>query len=122
MMMKDAIIKYVENAKDWISFAELSQRIEGFKSDEEETAALFYPGHDNLLIWPNMSAAAVEAITELLAENKIRLQHGSPLSYLIDGATVKLPIAKSLRNYRTMHWLPMFIRPVYNKAMRRQYA
>lgn len=42
----------------------------------------------------------------------IKLAPCAPLSYVIDGAVPKMPIAKSLRHYKTPRWCPVVMRPV----------
>jgi hypothetical protein len=107
--MKQQILDYVKRC-DWVSFAELGQYIDGFKAAPGDPAMeIAFEG--NIILWTGLSQAAVEAIEELKAEGKLHLMPGSVLSYLIDGASLQLPIAKQARKYSKPHWLPVFFRP-----------
>jgi hypothetical protein len=109
--IKKQILEYV-TANDWVSFAEL-QRIEGFKEPEDATShtRLSLPGFENIILWEGLTQEAADALKELQQEQKVYLQPGSWFSYLHDGASLRLPLAKQARNYAEPHWLPRFCRP-----------
>jgi hypothetical protein len=44
---------------------------------------------------------------ELLANGEIRAEPTNVMTYMIDGSVLQLPLAKSIRNYKERHWLPV---------------
>ena len=58
-------------------------------------------------MWVNVSRAADQALSELLAEDYCHMKTTAFLTYLVDGITLNLPIAKQRRKYKTPHWLPV---------------
>ena len=109
MTLKDDIFALIE-ARDWVSFAELS-KLPGFNDPGGNKLGLTHSKHPSLLIWANMSEEAVAAMQELREEGSIIYEHGSVISYMVDGAMMKLPIARRIRDYKKPHWLPTFCRP-----------
>jgi hypothetical protein len=86
-----------------VSFAQL-QRIEGFNGDR----VLACPDNLNIELWGEVSREAEEILQRVLDEGDYALVSTHPLTYLIDGVTPSLPIAKSLtRAYAKPHWYPM---------------
>jgi hypothetical protein len=112
--MKDQILQTAQ--KDWVSFAELA-RIDGFTGAPDANGCtnwMQWPGYENLIIWPDVSREGLDAINELIAEKQIFLATGTKLSYFIDGCTLDMPLARSIREYKKPHWAPTFVRP-YSK-------
>jgi hypothetical protein len=109
--MKQQILDYV-NRNDWVSFAELQTRIDGFKAAPDEPAMeIGHGAFANIILWQGLSQAAVDALKELTVEGKLHWRTGSPLSYYCDGAALQLPIAKQAKSYSKPRWLPVFYRP-----------
>jgi len=83
--MKQKILDAInEMGGRWVSFADLSRMVDGFKGDRE----LFIVDY-NLVIWSGMSQKATEAIKDLLFENKIlKATPTTWLTYLADGETL----------------------------------
>jgi hypothetical protein len=109
--MKQQILDYVSR-NDWVSFAELQNRIDGFKAAPGDPAMeLGLEAFANIVLWQGLSQAAVKALKELLAEGKLHWRTGSPLSYYCDGAALQLPVVEQAKSYSEPHWLPVFYRP-----------
>lgn len=102
MALKDEILKYVQQMRGGVSFAELS-RFEGFGGKIRIEA------RENMVIWANMSQEAVDALNELRAEAKVHFYPTQILVYMADGAALDLPLAKSNRDYKKPHWLPCVV-------------
>ena len=87
-----------------VSFAELD-RVEGFGGGDQE---LIVDGDQlsNVIVWQRLTEAAVDAIAELQREKFIELKGASRLIYLIDGCSLRLPLAKSRRHYKKPRWWP----------------
>lgn len=103
--MKDKILSYVTKYRH-VSFAELSIDIDGFNGDF--TFSLM----ENYILWDGMSEEAGLALEELLNENKIKVDGASRWTYLMDGKSLRLPIAKQCRKYKTPRWVPVVLNPV----------
>lgn len=67
-----------------------------------------------------MTDEACRALTELLDEQVIHMVPAQFLTYLIDGATLTLPLAKSTVDYKQPHWLPVVLRPVPHPDQRKR--
>lgn len=106
--MAEQIVELVE-ARRHVSFAELCREIEGFDGGELE---LRVPGCTNIVLWSGMTDAACDAIEELQKADRIHQVPASWMTYLIDGAALKLPIVKTARrHYKKPHWLPVVFNP-----------
>jgi hypothetical protein len=92
--------------RDHVSFAELS-RIEGFRGDLQMMANA--DRVSNVVIWGGVSRAAIEALEIIRKEGEYELAPASFMTYLIDGVTLNLPIAKQIRHYKNPHWAPMVL-------------
>jgi hypothetical protein len=61
----------------------------------------------NIDLWWGMSEGLAETIESLLHERMIHQHPSTLLVYAIDGGIPKMPIAKSLRKYKSPRWLPV---------------
>jgi hypothetical protein len=62
-------------------------------------------------LWQRLTKEAVDALEELRQAKKIHQLPASVLSYLIDGMTLRLPLAKRAQHYKTPHWAPVYFNP-----------
>ena len=99
--MKERILEFLKTQGGNVSFAEMSNRIEGFKGDMS-----YGRGDLNIWIWFSMSEQAAEALEELSKEKSIVLTPCSAMVYMCDGIVPSVPIAKKTRRYKTMRWAP----------------
>ena len=107
--MRDEILDRLTKFKA-VSFVELEREIPGFKWEENNVFQLMYPDPQtsNIIVW-QLSERGSSVITDLLKEKKIILTPTELLTYLVDGLTLDLPIAKRIKHYKNPHWLPMVI-------------
>ena len=63
---------------------------------------------ENLVLWEGVSVAFDDAFR--LALRQIELHTTSVLTYMYDGAGLRLPIAKRVQPYKNPHWLPVAFR------------
>jgi hypothetical protein len=62
----------------------------------------------NIVFWGGISEEAVDALNALVyVEKRAHWHPCTPLIYLIDGAMVRLPIARKMKVYKKPHWCPM---------------
>lgn len=87
-----------------VTFAELEKTFpEEFKGDY----CLSLPGYDTMVMWINMSEAMTDAIAYLIRSKLVTVSSTSHMTYLIDGAFLKMPIARKAYNYKDPHWVPV---------------
>jgi len=73
----------------------------------------------NVVIWRGMSEELADAIMEISSDGLIHPHAtldtigGIPMTYLIDGMSLKLPIVKNIpkNGYKKPHWLPVVFEP-----------
>lgn len=68
-----------------------------------------YGCKDHTVYWFSLTDQTVDAIHELYKEKRILFYPTNCLIYLADGLIPKVPIAKSARDYKIDHWLPVVI-------------
>jgi len=102
--MRDLILRFVHE-QPGATFVELCREIPGFSGKFKSTAG-DYP---NIVLWENVSAEAIDVLTQLEADGKIRFKPTVPLTYMADGEILRLPIAKGLKEYKSPHWLPVVL-------------
>ena len=101
--MKDKILSYVKEHGN-VSFAEL-ERLLGDVAHGDQ--AIGPAENKTLLYWGGMSAEFVDAVGELLDTGQLVMKPASFLVYLVDSSIVSLPVAKSNRQYKKPHWMPI---------------
>ena len=101
--LKDAIFKEIKYRGGGTTFFEL-MHIDGFKGDR-----VFYrPGNEHLILWFDMSKEACDSVMALMLEGRISFCQSTPMVYLLDGASVGLPVAKNpAHHYKKDHWYPI---------------
>ncbi len=108
--LRQAILEYV-NERDHVSFAEL-QREFGSRFNVRGEVGLAPERLPTLLYWVGMSREFCAAVNELTGKRgPLSFALCSPMVYILDGATLTLPIATKALPYKTDHWLPVVIRP-----------
>lgn len=105
----DCAIERVVAAYDYVSFPELERRFGEFTQVEGNYTLGF--SDKNIVIWPELSEAFVDAILKLRTEDRVRYFQADLLTYVADGGILKLPIARRDRCYKKPHWMPTVLRP-----------
>jgi hypothetical protein len=108
----DAIMAYVA-AYDWVSFAELSRKLEAHM-DVRGDIALEMALMPNVIVWAGMSQEFFAVFKDLLEAKRLHLHPAHVLTYMVDGGTLDLPLAKRPPpdGYKEPHWLPACLRIV----------
>jgi hypothetical protein len=99
--MKSEIFELIKKS-DYVSFGELSY-IKGFKGD----FLMMHPKFENIIFWNDISENAIQCLIELIKEEKIYIHPTEELLYIGEGGFPNLPIAKTPKDYKTPHWLPI---------------
>lgn len=109
--MKEQILKLIRQ-RDYVTYAELDEMIDGFHEEPEEGVILLeHDDFKNIVYWTNVSATGNKAINELIKEGSIHRVQASLMTYMIDGKCLRMPIVKRARSYQKPHWLPTCFRP-----------
>lgn len=67
---------------------------------------------ENCCLWAGCSEELAAAIERLVSSaSPVRMVGASSLTYLLDGQSLRLPIAKKIRPYKKLRWLPVCFRP-----------
>jgi hypothetical protein len=106
LSLRDQLLRRVR-ANDYVTFAELGRWFPAFRDGDQRIEF-----RDNLLLWEGVSEAGARALAELLEARHIVLYPANPLTYLIDGCSLALPLAKQVKAYAKPHWWPVTLRPV----------
>jgi hypothetical protein len=107
--MAEQILKIVTERRT-VTFVELQNSIAGFGGGDKEIS-LNGDGYSNIVLWGGLTDAAVAALEELRVSRAIHPIPAAPLTYLIDGAMMRMPVAKSKRHYKKPHWAPVVFNP-----------
>jgi len=103
--MKSEILDLIRR-KQAVSFVELAREIPGFTATTGGMD-MVVSAWENVVLWTDLSREAIHAMQELEAEGSIDAHLCGVFPYLIDGATLNLPVAKPKRSYRKPRWLPV---------------
>ena len=79
--MKEAIFKLIKE-RNHVSMVELGRYINGFKGDKE------WAFNGNMLVWNECSEEGIQALTELLNEERIIMNSDHKLVYIMDGQEI----------------------------------
>ncbi len=108
--LKARVLDYVLQT-DYVSFAELANRFEGFTGGN-----IVIEMQTNVLLWMNMTQEAATAVRDLVDQGAIVVQPSVPMVYLADGRIPSIPVAKRLRDHKVPHWFPVTLRPPQAKS------
>jgi hypothetical protein len=98
--MREEILKVISRGD--VTFIELQQRVPNFSGDID------YHTANNLILWMDISIEARDTLRDLMMQGIIDVKPTNVLTYMWEGATLNLPIAKKFNhNYQKAHWLPV---------------
>ena len=101
--IKEKIFDYIQKVRDGVSFVE----IERLFSPTEIKGELAMEFKHNLIMWAGMNEKFCDAMRLLQKEKKVAVTPTTVFVYMVDGGMLKLPIAKSARDYKEPHWVPV---------------
>ena len=106
----EQLIEFILNKKS-VSFANIDHFFQRKEVDYKGSQALTMTNYPTLVYWINWNKFATDVYfyAEKKLGNKIEMKPCSKLVYFADGRVPTLPIAKSLRNYKTDHWIPVVL-------------
>lgn len=104
---KELVLEYIRNHKG-TSFVEIENLFERNNYDYKGDYAPSSNKFSNVVYWIGWKEEASDILAELEEENKICRGYAKHtyMIYLIDGKVPSLPVAKQMRDYKALHWLP----------------
>jgi hypothetical protein len=100
--LESRISKYLSR-RSGVSLCEMARDIPGFAGD-----ATWGKEYLNIILWADMSAAAIAAMKRLLETDQIVPTPTTWLVYNFDGGVLNMPIAASYKKrYAKPHWFPL---------------
>jgi hypothetical protein len=110
--------------RDYVSFVEAARELEVLGVPCAGDLALYLGDDDNLIVWAGMSMPFLNAVIAAREDGLVRFEPSSHLTYLIDGCTQRLPIARHppAGGYKSPHWLPVVMRLGPTSPPRRRSA
>lgn len=104
--IKNIVMEYI-NRNDSVSYAELEWLFGQNGYDYKGDLMTCSDQCDHVVFWSGWNVDAFNLMGELLQEGLIHREPANFLVYMIDGATLGLPIVKRNVQYKTDHWLPV---------------
>jgi len=102
--MKDQIVGLIRERRGNVTFAEFARH---FGAAFEGDIGMCFAANENIVLWPNMSEAFLDALESLLSDGIIGMKPTDPLVYIVDGLALTLPVVRGRYKYKTPHWLPV---------------
>jgi hypothetical protein len=91
-----------------VSFVEIANALRAAGVDPEGDLTMYHgEPDDNVVIWINASEAFLGAVNDVLAAKAAHYRGTSVLTYVVDGRTPGLPVAKSLGPFKHPRWAPV---------------
>jgi hypothetical protein len=104
------VLDYIRS-QDWVTYAEIEKVLAPY-IQVAGTGGVAMGDFANVTLWSGVSRAFVDTVNEVLHTQLVGRQPVSVISYLLDGTSLTLPLAKRLRAYAKPHWLPVCFRPI----------
>jgi hypothetical protein len=99
----DQLREFVDS-KPAVTFTDITKQFDWAKGDEP------FWFSKNVLLWVSVSQELIDAIQTLCNENRIWPEPCDVFGYVMEGQSLKLPIANLMGTYDKPHWLPMDFR------------
>jgi len=107
--LKSAFYEYIKTHAG-TTLVELEHLMQAARVDyRDDNMAWHLDGYPNLILWIGWKKEIYIILNSLLHEKKIEISNHSltALCYIIDGKVPAYPIAKSIRQYKNPHWIPV---------------
>jgi hypothetical protein len=96
---------------DGLTFVELLKYLPYLKGN-----SAYGMSDNNIVFWDGLSSECIKSLVGLSKAGIIVQTSTAMLTYMIDGAVPKLPLAKSNRKYKKLHWAPITFSLARNAA------
>lgn len=112
-------VKHYILENEYVSYAELEQFFEQIGYDYHGSFSSVSSVCDYVVFWSGWSKEAIDLVNDLYDEG-IHKQPTPILTYILDGATLNLPLVKRDMQYKKSHWLPVVFHSISNQRGVRQ--
>lgn len=111
--VRDTIIGTITKYGSGVSFAEILRDLEtaGHDTDGDHLIANEPLMERNICLWAGVSGEVFAGLADLVNGKVIEYSPTTVLVYLCDGRMIDLPLAKQLRQYKSLRWLPVVVNP-----------
>jgi hypothetical protein len=118
----DGITDYVRR-NDYVTYVEIERHLKGRNVPVEGDRAICLSDDPNIILWAGMSEEFTEIMHAMMREKRIFPHPAAHLVYLIDGKTLRFPLAQRMPKggYKKPHWAPICFRCTpYEKSGRKR--
>lgn len=99
--LRNELVKLIKE-RPYCTFVEIRRYIKGNGND------VLWVLPNNIVLWHEVDNGIVKELKKLINEKQIQAYPVPKLNYIIEGETLKLPVAKRITNkYTNQHWLPV---------------
>lgn len=105
------ILTLVNRQQTGTSMVEIVNALRADGHDTEGDLGMEHPRVPNGYVWAGINRTVVDALNELFTARLVHYYPTTPLVYMVDGAMLRLPIAKRPPSggYKEPHWIPVVI-------------
>lgn len=110
-LVKKAVLEYIKDhpGTSYVNIESLFDEL-GFEWKGDYMSTL--PGYPSVVLWGGWNQEALAVISDLLNEKLIERVATHIVVYMVDGKGLTLPIARTLRHYKTPRWMPIVYKVV----------
>ena len=99
------VIAFIKKVGGGVSFVELINHFKDTNGCKE--LSIRGNSYSNIVLWTGMSEKFCDVMENVEASSEIEMVQVNPVVYVIDGILLRLPIAQSMRHYKSPRWLPV---------------
>lgn len=99
------VIAFIKELGGGVSFVELKKHFKGTSGNKE--FSIRGNNYSNIVLWADMSEEFCDVMENIEASGEIEMLPTTPIVYACDGMMLRLPIAQSMRHYKSPRWLPV---------------
>ena len=110
MTLSDILLDYITKNRG-TSYVNLQDVAEKAGYEVHGDNASTHEQYPNVIFWAGISDVFADAIASLYNNEQIKHRPASLLVYMVDGRTLKFPLVKKLKDYKTPHWCPVVLVP-----------
>ena len=99
------VIAFIKKVGGGVSFAELKNYFRDTSGIKQ--FSIRGNSYSNIVLWCDMSEKFCDVMENVEASCEIEMVQVNPVVYVIDGILLRLPIAQSMRHYKSPRWLPV---------------
>lgn len=107
----ESILFDMMNDSDGVSFVDIENAfaLNGFDFKGNFLISTTVAEEKNIVFWGGWNKDACEAFYNALKKSNANYIRSHHLIYYMDGKIMNIPVAKRIRKYKSMHWLPVIM-------------